>query len=100
MTTTEKPASTTSTSQSVVSGVGYRVRSVAGREPTLLAQFLGEKSFTVELGDSDHLVRGCGSPLDGCVRFHEKDDGAGRDVRVWHVTAADGGFSAEHIAAF
>ncbi len=47
-----------------------------------------------------YVVRGCGSRLDVRVRFHEKCDVVGRDVGVWHVTPRDGGFAAEHVAAF
>ena len=90
----------TTTSHSVISGVAYRVESVAGRDATLLAQFLGETSFTITLDGTEHHVRGCGSQLDDRVRFHEKDAVLGRDVRVWHVSSADDGFQAEHIAAF
>lgn len=91
----------TITSHTVVSGVPHRIRSVAGRDATLLVQFLGEGSFTVDSGGTEYQVRGCGSHLDGRVRFHEKDDDVtGRDVRVWHVTATDDGFLAEHVAAF
>ena len=85
---------------SVISGVAYPVESVAGHPPTGLAQFLGETEFTVDRAGDHYLVRGCGSELDSQVRFHEKDEGMHHDIRVWHVTPADGGFSAEHIAAF
>jgi hypothetical protein len=84
----------------VVSGVACPVLSVAGTDPRLLAQFHGLTEFTVDMAGRPYLVRGCGSSLDGQVRFHEKDDVLGRDVRVWHVVEVDGGFVAEHIAAF
>ena len=86
--------------QSVVSGVRCPVVSVAGTDPSLLAQFHGTTEFTVDMAGSAYLVRGCGSSLDGRVRFHEKDEVLGRDVRVWHVSQHDGGFVAEHVAAF
>ena len=86
--------------QSVVSGVRCPVVSVAGTDPYLLAQFHGTTEFTVDMAGTPYLVRGCGSTLDGQVRFHEKDDVLGRDVRVWHVSAVDGRFVAEHVAAF
>ena len=85
---------------SVVSGVRCPVVSVAGTDPSLLAQFHGTTEFTVDMAGTPYLVRGCGSKLDGQVRFHEKDEVLGRDVRVWHVTEADGAFVAEHVAAF
>lgn len=86
--------------QSVVSGVRCPVVSVAGTDPYLLAQFHGTTEFTVDMAGTPYLVRGCGSTLDRQVRFHEKDDVLGRDVRVWHVSEDDGRFSAEHVAAF
>ena len=85
---------------SVVSGVRCPVVSVAGTDPHLLAQFHGTTEFTVDMSGAPYLVRGCGSTLDGSVRFHEKDEVLGRDVRVWHVSQVDGGFVAEHVAAF
>ncbi len=85
---------------SVVSGVRCPVVSVAGTDPHLLAQFHGTTEFTVDMAGAPYLVRGCGSTLDGQVRFHEKDEVLGRDVRVWHVRAQDGAFTAEHVAAF
>lgn len=84
----------------VVSGVVCPVVSVAGTDPHVLAQFHGETEFTVDMAGAPYLVRGCGSTLDGQIRFHEKDEVLGRDVRVWHVSQRDGGFVAEHIAAF
>ncbi len=85
---------------SVVSGTTCPVVSVAGTDPSLLAQFHGTTEFTVDMAGTPYLVRGCGSSLDGQVRFHEKDEVVGRDVRVWHVRELDGAFTAEHVAAF
>ncbi len=85
---------------SVVSGVACPVVSVAGTAPHLLAQFVGTTEFTVDMAGTPYLVRGCGGSHDGQVRFFEKDEVLGRDVRVWQVSAADGGFVAEHVAAF
>ena len=85
---------------SVVSGVTCPVTSVAGVPPAVLAQFIGETEFTVDMLGSPYLVRGCGSALHEQVRFHEKDPVLGRDVRVWHVAPAGNGFGAEHVAAF
>lgn len=84
---------------SVVSGVRCPVVSVAGTDPSLLAQFHGPTEFTVDLAGTPYLVRGCGSSLDGQIRFSEQDEVLGRDVRVWHVSQVDGGFVAEHVAA-
>lgn len=89
----------TGTPSSVVSGVPYRVTRTAGGSPPSLDGLVGETDFTVDLGGSDYVVQGAGNWLDERIRFHEKTD-QGRDVRVWHVSAADGGLTAEHIAAF
>jgi hypothetical protein len=86
--------------QPVISGLPYPVTSSAAGEPTGLDDFLGDTEFTVDLKGHPLLVRGHGSRLDEVVRFHEKDHLGGKDVRVWHVAARDGGFVAEHIAAF
>lgn len=85
---------------SVVSGVRCPVVSVAGTDPRLLAQFLGTTEFTVDMNGTPYLVRGCGSWDDAHIRFHEKDEVLGRDVRVWHVSEVDGTIAAEHVAAF
>ena len=85
---------------SVVSGVRCPVVSVAGTEPSLLAQFHGTTEFTIDMAGTPYLVRGCGSSLQGQVRFHEKDEVLDRAVRVWHVSAVGDGFAAEHVAAF
>ena len=91
---------TSTASAAVVSGVPCPVRSVAGVTPSVLAQFIGETEFTVEVQGAPYLVRGCGSTLHEQVRFHEKDAVLGRDVRVWHVSPDGDGFCAEHVAAF
>ena len=88
------------TTMSVVSGVRCPVVSVAGTDPRLLAQFLGTTEFTVDMNGAPYLVRGCGGWSDAHVRFHEKDEVLGRDVRVWHVCESEGRIVAEHVAAF
>ncbi len=88
---------TTSTPHSVISGVPYPVVSPGAGD---LDGFLGDTEFTIDMAGHPYVVRGCGSRLDARVRFHEKCDVVGRDVRVWHVTPRDGGFAAEHVAAF
>ncbi len=90
----------TSTTLSVISGVCCPVWSVGDGDPHRLEDFLGDTEFTVSMAGSPYVVHGCGSRHGDHVRFHEKDDMVGRDIRVWHVTLADQGFQAEHIAAF
>lgn len=90
----------TTVTQSVISGVPCPVGSVRDDEPHLLEDFLGDTTFTVVMAGYPYLVQGCGCKVDGHVRFHEKDDMTGRDIRVWHVTSVAQGFQAEHIAAF
>jgi hypothetical protein len=86
--------------QPVISGLPYPVTSYADGKPTALDAFLGDTQFTIDLKGDHLLVRGHGSRHDEVVRFHEKDHIGGKDVRVWHVSARDGGFVAEHMAAF
>ena len=87
------------TPPSVISGRPYAVSAVGGSAPASLDDFLGEREFTVDMAGHPYSVHGVGSRLDDQVRFHEKS-GHGKDVRVWHVTQAGSGFSAEHMAAF
>jgi hypothetical protein len=84
-------------SASVASGKPYPVTVAPVGGPPSLDLFLGDAEFTIEGG---LLIRGHGTPLGELVRFHEKDHLGGKDVRVWHVSRRDGGFLAEHIAAF
>jgi hypothetical protein len=90
----------TDTPVSVISGVPYPVTSVGGAAPSGLDAFLGETSFTIDMAGRAYDVKGAGSDLEGVVRFHEKSDTVGKDVRVWHVTREDDGFRAVHVAAF
>ena len=91
----------TISTQGVISGVPCPVCAVRGDEPSRLDEFLGDGEFTVDMAGHRYLVRGCGSRRDDVVRFYEKDEPAGRDVRVWQVTPTEqGGFRAEHVAAF
>jgi len=88
------------TPPSVISGRPYPVAALAGgSQPASLEDFLGERAFTLDMAGQPYAVQGIGSRLDEQVRFHEKSN-AGKDVRVWHVTQADAGFCAEHVAAF
>ncbi len=86
-------------SLSVAPGVSCPVVSVAGTDPYVLAQFHGSTEFTVDAAGTPYLVRGCGSTLDGLLRFREQDEVLGLDVRTWFVREADGRFVAEHVAA-
>jgi hypothetical protein len=89
----------TRTPQSVVSGVPYPVTAVDGSESPSLEALVGETEFTVDVRGTAYVVQGAGNWVDERIRFHEKN-GLGRDVRVWHVSAVDGGLTAEHVAAF
>ena len=90
----------TDTPQSVISGVPYRVTTVGDDAPTGLDAFLGDTVFTLDMAGHPYVVRGIGDALDGQVRVHEKSLVAGKDVRVWHVSEGQQGFTAEHVAAF
>lgn len=93
-------AARTDTAHSVISGVAFPVTSLRGDAPAGLDAFTGTTEFTLDMGGSPYVVRGCGALLDGCVRFHEKHDVVGKDVRVWQVVQAGSAFTAEHVAAF
>ena len=88
------------TPESVISGVPYPVTAAGDGPPTQLDAFLGDTVFTIDLGGRPYVVRGTGDTVEGQVRVHEKSTYAGKDVRVWYVTPAGQGFTAEHIAAF
>lgn len=90
----------TDTPKSVISGVPYPVTSAGDEAPTGLDAFLGETVFTLDMAGHPYVVRGTGDALEGRVRVHEKSVVAAKDVRVWHVSPTDGGFTAEHVAAF
>lgn len=86
------------TPQMIVSGVPYRVVDVGGHPPVGLGEFLGDAGFLVEGATGRHQVVGEGAVLDDAVRFHEKVEEGGKDVRVWHIhRAPDGGFVAEVV---
>lgn len=90
------------TTPTVLSGKPYEVLEVAGRTPSDLTDFVDADRFTMDMEGEPYLVCGCGSLVDDEVRFHEKDMAHdGKDVRVWRLSRhPDGGFLAEHAAAF
>ncbi len=76
----------------VSSGRPYRVILVGGRQPTSIDEFAGTAiTITVAVGKSEHLITGDGASHDDHIRFHEKDSGGGKDVRIWHIAADQGG---------
>jgi hypothetical protein len=89
-----------------VSGVPYPITSAAGDEtPGSLDQFVGDTSFTIQMRGF-HVVHGYGAFDGKSVRFYEKDNnGVGKDIRVWRITAPSGSdsggkFLACHEAAW
>ena len=86
------------TPQPVVSGVPYAVREVDGRTPTSLEDFIGASvAMTVEGATGTHVVRGAASRVDGVVKLYEKsDDGVGKDMRTWQISAEDDGSFCAH----
>ncbi|GAA4754077.1 hypothetical protein GCM10023328_41800 [Modestobacter marinus] len=84
---------------SVASGRPCPVTEPPAGEAASLELFVGDAEFTVDSG-GPLLVRGHGVSLGERVRFHEKDEIGGKDVRVWHISQRDGGFVAEPLAAF
>lgn len=73
----------------IPSGVPFPVGSAAGA----LDDFVGDTTFSVHAFGDEHEVHGVGASDGDTVRVHEKGL-SGKDVRCWHVTAADDGFVA------
>jgi hypothetical protein len=93
---------TTQSWHTIASGKPYLVVTPTVEEDPSLDAFLGDAEFSID-GGSGHeplLVRGHGVSHGELVRFHEKVDIGGKDVRVWHITQRSGGFVAESVAAF
>ena len=87
----------------VVSGKPYPVASVDGTAPSRLDAFLSSPTISVDLdAGSQHLfVAGAGrADGDGVVLNEKGDDGVGKDIRTWLITAADGTFYATPQSAF
>ena len=86
----------------IASGKPYLVVAPAPGDSRSLEAFLGDVEFSIDAGGGREpmLVRGHGVSHGEVVRFHEKDSIGGKDVRVWHISAAPGGFVAESVAAF
>ena len=72
---------------SVASGCPYAVIDVAGHVPAALDDFVGEVSFTAVKDQQSCRISGVGGFAGDSLRFYEKDDSTGRDLRVWQVTA-------------
>ena len=90
----------TQTTTPVVSGVPYLVTEVAGREPTVMEDFIGSAvAFTARRDAASCVVVGDGIAHGHSVRFNQKAGGAGRDVRVWEIcfNASDRTFRAQTI---
>lgn len=83
----------------IPSGQPQSVVLVDRRPPADLTDFIGEGLvLTVARGGIERLVTGHGARTGDDVRFHEKDLGSGKDVRVWHIAgAAGGGFTAASV---
>src|SRR5829696_1371739 len=81
----------------VTSGVPYTVTAVNGRLPGSLDDF-GTDIVELVASLRAQQVTICGSGRrvdDRCVVVHEKtNDGAGKDVRTWEITADAGPFEA------
>ena len=91
------------TPEVIISGRSFPVLEVSGHRPDALRDFVEAASFTLDLDGTTYQVQGTGRAVDDQVRYHEKDLAhSGKDVRVWSVTRHDddGGFYAEHAAAF
>ena len=83
----------------IPSGQQHPVVLVGRRPPADLADFVGQGvSVTLARAGVEHVLIGNGSSTGDGVRFHEKDESSGKDVRVWHIAGAAGsGFTAETV---
>ena len=93
---------TRSTSETVISGVPYRVTEVNGRsagEAVEPDELVGTTTFVVEGQTGRHTITGEGATLTDGVHVYEKDlSNDGKDVRVWRVYHAPGtGLVAETV---
>lgn len=74
----------------VASGCSYVVTEVGSRPPISLDDFVGHTEFTA-VRDNQHCgVAGVGGSHGGVVRFHEKEGGTGKDLRVWQIAVTEG----------
>ena len=90
-------------SAQVVSGVPYLVTDVAGRPPISLTDFTGPVRFTAVHDHTECDISGVGAAAtDDGVRFSEKADGTGKDLRVWQITrnATDNSYQACTVPNF
>lgn len=84
----------------VSSGRPYPVVKVNGRIPASLADFVGHLSVVIDCGGTEQIITGIGDRRVDLVRFHEKDLGTGKDVRMWQIDSANpSGFAATTIAS-
>jgi hypothetical protein len=92
---------TTSTRESVASGLPYLVVEVSGRQPAELDDFVGDVAFVAVMDTRTYRIEGTGARDGAGVRFSQKDVATGKDVRTWQITttAADD-FEAEAISAW
>ena len=89
------------TVDATASGLPYPVMTVAGEPPSGLDQFVGEVEFRILKSGAESAVHGVGARSDDSVRFSEKTEGSGKDVRVWQIRAGNGGgFVATSMATF
>ena len=91
---------TTKSWHSVASGKPYPVAARPAGPGSTLDAFAGDVELCIDTGGEPMLIRGHGVVHGEQVRFYEKDAVGGKDVRVWHVSAREGGLVAESIAAF
>jgi hypothetical protein len=87
------------TPESVPAGMARRVLEVQGHPPSSLSDFDGDVAFVID-DESRHLIQGSGRVTADGVRFHEKDKGDGKDIRVWAIRQEEEGFVAEQAPTF
>ena len=81
--------------EAIVSGQPYQVVGIDDAVLSSLWDFTGPRTVTLKY-DADTLhVTGTGVSTEDYVRFYEKRPD-GRDLRIWRILQAHGGFSAVH----
>ncbi|MEP6560404.1 MAG: hypothetical protein ABJD68_04915 [Nakamurella sp.] len=85
----------------VVSGRPYLIIDVSGYEPVRLDDFIGETGFMIVIAAETRRIEGAGSRDMHGVRFYEKEQGTGKDLRTWHITVTqDDEFEARTLSNY
>ena len=81
----------------VISGADYTVSTVGGQQPRTLDDFTAGETVSFVAVCGSHVTEVCGSwrIVGDTLVVHEKSEqGIGKDVRTWSISARGGGFDA------